>query len=275
MNKIIVPIDFSDTSENAALFAANFSKQIPDAHIVLYHVFDKINAGSDGTPLESDDTDRKAIIEFALQKIQQTLSPLTNASFSVFTEEDNHFVESLDRYARHENAQMIIMGITGASKLGEILMGSNTLNLINRETVPVLIVPPDAKYKNSKNVMLISDFKEVDKTIPVAALRQVLGMLQPTLYVVNVDADHYIELSDAYKAERAKMEKILAGFNPEYAFIRMYDFIDSINQFADDKNIDIIITFPKSHSFLSNIFKTSHTKKLVYHSHVPIVAIHS
>ncbi|HUP13511.1 MAG TPA: universal stress protein, partial [Niastella sp.] len=60
----------------------------------------------------------------------------------------------------------------------------------------------------------------------------------------------------------------------EFYFIRQYDFFDAISQFADDKNIDLIVIVPRDRSFLSGLFKTSHTKKLAYHSHIPIVAIH-
>jgi hypothetical protein len=68
---------------------------------------------------------------------------------------------------------------------------------------------------------------------------------------------------------------MLKDFHPEYYFIRLYDFTDAINQFVLDKNIDMILTVPKSHSFLKSVFKTTHTSKLAYHSHVPIVAIHA
>jgi hypothetical protein len=115
----------------------------------------------------------------------------------------------------------------------------------------------------------------VERTFPVAQLKALLNLFKPTLHVVNVDSEHYIELTDEYKAERAQLDNMLKEFKPEYSFIRMFDFMDTINQIAADKNIDMIITFPKEHSFLSNIFKTSHTKKLAYHSYVPIVAIHS
>jgi hypothetical protein len=37
----------------------------------------------------------------------------------------------------------------------------------------------------------------------------------------------------------------------------------------------MIITIPKNQSFISNLFKITHTSKLAYHSHVPIVAIQS
>lgn len=275
MNKIIVPVDFSETSENAARFAAHLSKDIPEAELILYNVFETIEAGSDGSPLQSDDAGRKSIMEFALQSVKIQLSAITKANISIVAEEDDHFVDSLERYVRHNGIQLIVMGITGATRLGQIFMGSNTLNLISRKTVPVIIVPPDAQFNGAKNIMLISDFKDVDKTIPVAQVKTVLNLFRPKLHIVNVDSEHYIELTDEYKTERAKLDQKLQEFNPEYSFIRLFDFMDTINQVAADKNIDLIITFPKSHSFLSNIFKTTHTQKLVYHSHVPILAIHS
>ncbi|HXB45400.1 MAG TPA: universal stress protein [Puia sp.] len=275
MNKIIVPVDFSETAANAAKFAAYLSKGIREAELIVYNVFGTIEAGSDGSPLQSDDTARKSIMEFALQIMKKELARITDAKISIVVEKDDHFVDSLERYVRHNGVQLIVMGITGATRLGQIFMGSNTLRLVNRRTVPVVIVPPDAQFKDAKNIMLISDFKDVERTIPVAQVKGLLNLFKPTLHIVNVDAEHYIELTDEYKAERSKMDDMLKEFSPEYSFIRLFDFMDTINQVAKDKNIDMIITFPKEHSFLSNIFKTSHTKKLVYHSDVPIVAIHS
>ncbi len=276
MNSIIVPTDFSETSNNAARFAAHLTTHIPDAHLILYNVFDTIEAGSDGSPLESDDAGRKAIMEFALKSVEYELSSITNARISIVAEEDDHFVDSLERYVRHNDIQLIVMGITGATRLGQIFMGSNTLKLVTRQiTAPVVIVPPDAQFKDAKNIMLISDFKDVEKTIPIAPLKSLLNLFKSNLHIVNVDTEHYVELTEEYKSERAKLHAMLDEFNPEYYFIRMYDFMDAINQFVSDKNIDLIITFPRKHSFLSKIFKTTHTKKLAYHSDVPIVAIHS
>ena len=50
------------------------------------------------------------------------------------------------------------------------------------------------------------------------------------------------------------------------------DYLQKIKDGWTD--IDVIVTVPKEHSFLSGLFKTSHTKKLAYHSHVPIIASH-
>jgi nucleotide-binding universal stress UspA family protein len=48
----------------------------------------------------------------------------------------------------------------------------------------------------------------------------------------------------------------------------------AINQFADDNNLDLVITIPKKQKLLEGIFKQSSTKRLVFHSHVPVLCIH-
>jgi nucleotide-binding universal stress UspA family protein len=274
MKKLLVPTDFSDTSKNAALFAAQIAADIQDAKIILIHVSDKITGGSDGSPLTEDDDDRRIILTQALSQLSDELLAVAKVPVEFVMEKGTSLVETLTRYVRYQAIDMVIMGITGATRLEQIFMGSNTLEMAKESTCPVLIVPPDAKYRKIKNVVLASDFKEVDTTIPVAPLKATLDLFKPALHIVNVDSEHYVELTDEYKAERKKLETMLKDYSPEFYFIRQYDFFDAISQFADDKNIDVIVIVPRDRSFLSGLFKTSHTKKLAYHSHIPIVAIH-
>jgi hypothetical protein len=63
-------------------------------------------------------------------------------------------------------------------------------------------------------------------------------------------------------------------YKPEFYFIGTYDFHDTINLFVNDKHIDLVITIPKSHSFIENLFKPNNTKKLVFESTVPVLAAH-
>ncbi len=274
MKKLLVPTDFSDTSKNAALFAAQMAADVQNAKIVLIHVSDKITGGSDGSPLTEDDDDRRIILSQALSQLKDELLAVANVPIEFVMEKGSSLVETLSRYVRHQGIDLVIMGITGATRLEQIFMGSNTLEMAQESACPVLIIPPDAKYRKIKNVVLASDFKEVETTIPVAPLKATLDLFKPALHIVNVDSEHYVELTDEYKAERKKLETMLSNYTPEFYFIRQYDFFDAISQFAEDKNIDLIVIVPRERSFLSGLFKTSHTKKLAYHSHIPIVAIH-
>lgn len=273
MTKFIVPIDFSETSKNAARYAAHLTTLVPDAQLILYNVFEEVDNGSDATHGDNAGHGRKAIMELALQSVQTELSAITSSRISCVAEENSHFLDTLEKYVTKNDIQLIIMGITGATRLGQIFMGSNTLNIVKRGIVPVIIVPPDAHSQSAKNVMLLTDLKDTEETIPVLEVKAILDLFKPKLHVVNVDHEHYVELTEEYKAERAKLENMLAGYNPEFSFIRMFDFIEAANQFVVDRKIDLIMTFPRKHSFLGNVFKTTNTTKLAYHSHVPIVAI--
>jgi nucleotide-binding universal stress UspA family protein len=274
MKKFLVPTDFSETSKNAASYAAQMAAAIPGAKVILINVSDKFTAGSDGSPLTETKKDRRTILTQALAQMVDEIRGGANVEIEYVIEEGSSLVETLDRFVRHQGVNMIVMGITGASRLEQLFIGSNTLDMVDAGVCPVMIVPPNAKFKPIKNVLFASDFKEVDTTIPAEPVKSVLDLFRASLHIVNVDSEHYVEITDEYKAQRVKLEKILGSYTPEFYFIRQYDFLDAVSQFTQDKNIDVIVTVPKEHSFLSGLFKTSHTKKLAYHSHVPIIAIH-
>ncbi len=276
MKTFIVPTDFSDTSKNAARFAVRLAEKVTDAQILLYNVFDKIETeSSDGSVLYNDHDGRRKIMELALESVKTDMNGIApGVKVTCIAEEESSFIDSLERLAKHKGADLIIMGITGATRLGQIFIGSNTLSMVNKNICPVMIVPPDAEFTGIKNIAFTSDFKDVEKTTPVNAIRNVLDIFKPFIHVVNVDSEHYVELTEEYKAERAKLETILTGYETEYYFMRQFDFVDAINQFVMDYKIDMIFTVPKKHSFLGGLFKSSHTKKLAYHSHVPLVAVH-
>ncbi len=279
MNNFIVPIDFSETSKNAARYAAHISTLVPDSQLILYNVFDTLEYGSDSSPLntvdDNEDASRRAIVELALQSVRTELSGITKSPITCVAEENNRFLDTLEKYVRNNNIQLIVMGTTGTSVLNQVFMGSNALNIVKRAIAPVIIVPPGAHSQSAKNVMLLTDFKDIDSTIPIDTVKELLDLFHPRLHIVNVDHEHYVQVTDEYKTERAKLESKLQAYQPDFYFIRLFDFMDAINQFVADNKIDLILTFPRKHSFLSNVFKVTNTTKLAYHSHVPIVAINA
>ncbi len=268
MKKFLVPIDFSDTSLNAAKYAVALSEKVADVHITLYHVYSRISLP---TLTSKDEGSRQMVSESELRAVQEKVAP-GNLNISCVVEEGS-FVENISDYVMGHYIDMVIMGITGSSKITQVFMGTNTLNVIRHVNCPVMIIPPDAKFEGLNKVLFTSDFKDVARTTPFITLKKILDTFRPHLDILNVDSEHYVELTEDFKKEREAMEDKLESYNPEFSFLRSYDFLEGINQFVESKNIDAIITVPRKHSFLSQLFKTSHTKKLAYYSHVPIIAI--
>lgn len=260
MMTVIVPTDFSATANNAALYAVKMLTGVYDVELVLYHVYEK---NSEAT-----------FAEDTLNELKESLSTEGIVKIACRTEQDGDFIESLDRLVRHLDAQLIVMGISSKSRLEQVFFGSNTLKMVQKRTCPVMIIPPEAQYTNLKNVALTSDFKDVQKTTPVVPIKNVLNLFRPAVHIVNVDSEHYVSLTDEYLLQRAYLQDAFKEFHPEFYFIRMFDVHETIQQFIQDKKIDLLITIPRQHSMFSTFFKSSTTKKLVYESVVPILAAH-
>ena len=257
---IIVPTDFSAVANNAAKYAAQLITGDYDTHLILYHVYEKTS-------------EEKEAIEL-LGKLKDELQESSIAKIETRAEESSDFVESLTRFSRHHNAQLIVMGITGKSRLEKVFLGSNTLKMVEKNVCPVLVVPATAQFMQIKNVALLSDFKNVESTIPVVPIKNILKIFHPSLHIINVNSEHYVSLTEEFLNERNRMRELFKEANPEFYFIGTFDLHDTVQQFVNDKNIDMLITIPRHHSFFGSMFKGTNTKKLVYESAIPILAAH-
>jgi nucleotide-binding universal stress UspA family protein len=261
MKDVIIPVDFSEVSLNAARYAADMLSGKPDTHVILYNMFtDQKESKTAGKYLESLKT------EFLQKGVADNIECVK--------EYGEDLIDCLGRLAYQKNAELIVMGISEKDEWKRLFTGSNTIKMAEQNICPVMIVPHDSKYSGIKNIALTSEFKDVDATTPVLAIKTILKMFNASLHIVNVDNEHYVALTDEYLTERNKMEKMFGEFNPEFYFIGMNDFYDAIEQFARDRAIDLLIIIPKNHSLIDRMFSASHTKKLAFHSSVPLLAAH-
>jgi nucleotide-binding universal stress UspA family protein len=259
MLQVIVPLDFSETSLNAAQYAANMYKNRVDVTLILYHYF----SGAED----------KVTAENYLNSLKKELLAIV-PNIEILAESGASFIESLAAFSHVKSAYMIIMGLTGKTALAQRFSGTNTLKMAEKNICPVLIVPANVKFTKINNALITSEMKYVEESPTLLAVKRVLEDFKPALHILNVDDSHYISLTKAFKEERDKMEKLLAAFNPEFYFMRLYDFHEAVNMFTQDKDIDIIIIAPQNHSFFERLFKTQHTKKMIYQSKVPVLAVH-
>jgi hypothetical protein len=154
------------------------------------------------------------------------------------------------------------------------MFGSNTLKLVDKNLYPVMIIPPGAIYKGINNVAFASDFKNIEATTPSVLINSVLEMFNPMLHIVNVNSEHYVSLTEEIQQGKEKFKKLFKAYKTEFYFITMNDFLEALDNFVRDYIIDILITIPKHQSNSGSLFKTTRTKQLAYHSHIPILAAH-
>jgi len=260
MKSVIIPVDFSDTSLNAARYVANMLAAHANTKVILYHNYE-------------NESDRDIALSY-LESLKRELVEKGDSTVEYELERGGDLVENIDRLAHTMRSTLIAMGITGRTTMGQVLIGSNTLKLVDNTIYPVLIIPPDAKYTGLKNVAFASDFEDVQTSTPEIFISSVLEMFNPMLHIVNVNAEHYVSLTESYLTERAKMQRLFAEFKPEFYFIGMNDFFEAVEQFSRDRNIDLLVIIPKNHTFMNSVFSSRHTKKLAHHTSVPLLAAH-
>ncbi len=260
MHRVLIPVDFSETSLNAARYAAKMLAGRQDAVAILYNNYES-----------PDDLDICVNYQESLKK-EFLRTGVVNVECE--REMGGDLIDNIARLAHTIRATLITMGITGKSAIQAAVFGSNTLKLIDRNLYPVMIVPPDAVYKGISNVAFASDFKNVEATTPSALITSVLEIFNPKLHVVHVNKDVYVSLPAEIQEEKNKLREMFSRFNTEFYFITMNDFFEALDNFVKDYSIDVIITIPRHQTNTTSIFKATHTKRLVYHSHIPILAAH-
>ncbi|HEX8331121.1 MAG TPA: universal stress protein [Segetibacter sp.] len=274
MKTILLPTDYSETAKNAALYAFELAKQIGSTKIILYNAYQAPVAVDPSLPvmqlLNMDDIQR--ISEEGMKNFKNELASHADADIHVETLNEFAVLHSnIDDVCEHTRTDLVVMGITGGGGLEEVLIGSNTINVVKHTKVPVLIVPAEAKYKQVKEIVLVCDYKKIDEAIPQKQLKNILEATKAKLFVLNIDhnKDHANDLQEAFGLDNA-----LKDYAPEYHHVDKKDFAEAVNEFVANNEVDMIITIPKKYGFFESIFKRSHTKQLAYHTHVPLLCMH-
>ncbi len=271
MKTILVPTDFSATSKNAALYAVELANQLSAAKMILYNAYQAPVVTEPTMPVMQmlDIETLKKISDDGMKLFKSSLQ-LQNINIQI--EEINEFAvlpNSIDEVCTRTGADLIVMGITGASKFEEVLIGSTAISVVKNTKVPVIIIPPNAKCDKIERVMLACDYKKVEETAPLQPIKELLEATSAKLLVLNIN-----QRQGSTDKSQNELLQMLHNYNPEIHSINTEDFIGGINDFAASNNIDMIITIPKKHGLFEGLFKESHTKQLAFHSHVPLMCIH-
>jgi nucleotide-binding universal stress UspA family protein len=273
MPKILVPIDFSPTSLNAAIYASHFGKAISASKVTLLSVVSESITGDDGTPISGGTYERDQAVIHQLEELQVSLYEMTGVPTSIELKAGD-FAHLVAEYMANHTFDFMVIGVTGSSALEQVFGTSNAVEVIARTATPVLIVPPEANYHKIENVALAVELHHMDELIPMDDLDRWLHWLQPKVHIAHVNKSSNANLTASERSELDKLKERFILFHPrEYLLEEGDSFTGALNDMAEKHRIDLLVTFPQRHSFFNMLFRTSHTKRLVFHSKVPVLAL--
>ncbi len=274
MKRIVVPTDFSASATSAMNYAIEMAKEI-GAAVHLYHVYQVPVAVSDVPVVIVSVEELKKNAEEQLEYLKKGLEHITSDKPVKVTTEATmgNTVDELEELCKRMHPFMVVMGSRGSTGMERILFGSTTLTAIKHLTCPVIVVPPGTNYKGIKKVGFACDFRKVIETTPTHYIQELVQLFGASLHVLNVDYDNK-HFKPETPEESLFLHTLLKDLNPEYHFIEEKDIEDGINKFAEENNLDLVITIPKKHKLLDSLFRKSSTRQLVFESHIPVMCIH-
>ena len=273
MKTLIVPTDFSPVSINAMNYAADMALSI-DASLLLLHVYQIPVTFTEVPVVNISLEEMKKISEEKVAELKKGLEHITSGKLKVYAESRlGEVTDEIEDLCKKINPFAVVMGTKGAGGLERLFLGSNTLTAIRHLTYPVIVVPPGAVFNGIKKIGFACDLNEVVETTPSDKIHEVCTMFNARLLVLNVDYKNKHFLPETPE-ESLLLHTLLEDLDPVYQYIEHEDVVDGINEFAEKQTLDLVITIPKKHKLLSGLFQKSHTRELVFESHIPIMCIH-
>lgn len=268
MKTMIVPVDFSLTSINAAEYAAQMAKQANVEKILLYYTYGgSYQILDDGTDIV------RAEANSQLQHLADSLIPMAGeaAKFELIAGDGFLIDEVLELVEKH-NADLVVMGITGKNTIEQKLIGSNTLRIASDSPCPVLIVPSQAKFETVKRVALSMKFKAgiLDET-PYEGIKNIIKDLNAEMVILNVaDENHRVNPQNIQSGLNAT-HLMFDDVHAKIEFIGEEDVVDHVTAYVNNNEIQMLLSITHKQGFLESLFRGSVTKQLAFYTHVPLM----
>jgi nucleotide-binding universal stress UspA family protein len=275
MKRILFPTDFSKNAEQALKYAISLC-ELMSAELVVLHSCRRVEAFA--YQLLEEETNEELIIEKAKEELDIYCSShcagLNN--FNVIkTVEYGHAVDNIIKSIKKYKVDLVVMGTKGAMGLNEIIFGSNTASTIFKASCPVLSIPEKTKIKKINQIAFATDYRENDID-SINFLATIAGLLKAKIFVVHV-ADFFVpeDYENALlRVFEEDIKKKVQYKNISYQVLRGNNSTKVINSFLKENYIDMLAVSTRRKNIFTKLFDTSFTKKMAYHSSIPLLAFH-
>jgi nucleotide-binding universal stress UspA family protein len=281
MKTYLVPIDFSEAAFNAANFAAELSKQSDVTDIILmnaYYIsfYETMFPDPNMMMLREQEIEESAKDRIhQLEKLKKKLQKQVREGVQIHIRLNrSHLLRAVIDTVSRDNVDVVILGSIGNSSEPGSGIGSHVIKISKASPAPVIVVPPNYRYKLIDEAVIACDFKKVKQSIPLQVLHKLLGSQAIKLLVVNIDPTGKHDGADPeLLAEETALHEMLQSFKTQYYYINKPDVISGVLEFADEHNAQMVIALPHTYSFLQSVLHSSISQQLATTSSVPVLLL--
>lgn len=274
MKKILFPTDFSETANNAFLYALNLAKSI-DAQVYVLHVYElpmitgSLSAGLIQNVYETVELGSFNNFKDNIPQLRQIADEngLNEIPIKFILEEGN-FLYILREIIGEESVDFVVMGTDGNTGIEKMLFGSNTINAITSMKIPILSIPKDMSFKGFKNIGFTTVFDQKDKEA-LKYLIEIANRHQAKIHCMHVSKDG--------KFNQQAMKDWQDQFAGDPIVFEIYHDADPVNavlDFIKEKQIDLLTVVSRNKGFFDKIFSPGFTKKIAHKNITPLFVFH-
>ncbi|HET6225840.1 MAG TPA: universal stress protein [Bacteroidia bacterium] len=91
------------------------------------------------------------------------------------------------------------------------------------------------------------------------------------IFILNVRRKQDTTSLSILPSENLKSK--LSGIKHQFVFSENENVVEGINEFVKKNKVDIVTIVPHQYNLLERLFHTSISKKLAFHTHVPLLVL--
>lgn len=278
MKNILVPVDFSQCSIDAFLYAKGLADTLGFS-IKLVHIYNGNLKTDVSINLHSVKNREEAILkkmdEFVKVNLENSKKSIVLTRQKIETEaivglSTTHEIVELTK--DEDDIAMVVIGTTGSDNMMEKMFGSVSSTVAQRSHCPVILVPKGIEFKEYENVLYASNYESADENL-LDLIVDFGSVFNATMHFVHVEEnDNYETIEDTI------FYKLFENGDPSFLFnivnIKNRSVLSGLNQYADENNVDLIVLVNRQRNYLENIFQLSLTKRMAKASKLPVMVFH-
>jgi nucleotide-binding universal stress UspA family protein len=269
--KILVPVDFTPSSEAAIAVGLKFAK-MHGAELVLLHVVEG-NAPMSEFFAEGDLTEKKRAYSLMMLEKLESQHKGHGIALSHLIKDGKPYTAIL-KAAEEILAEMIVLGTWGSHAVESGMIGSNVNKVVRGARIPVVTVTRQPDKDDFKKILIA-----VDPDFGIRELRHILAVYHnaynPMVELVSIAATE--KDVDALKLYLKKQSAALheQGIKDVMTTVRVGGIIsDAILAYAKDAGHDMIWMETHGRRGISGWILGSITEEVLQYSPVPVLSLH-
>jgi len=215
MDKILVAIDFSESSQNTLDHAADVAKAL-NANLVMLWIKNSKSISHLG--ISKNDDIHKAVEDSFNAFVDSVSSTLNRERIETIIKEGDSSA-TITKVAKELNVKMIIIGTHGAHGYKKYLMGSNANKVLATAPCPVITILPNRDIGRGLDVIVVPIDSGVDtrQKLPLATLMarkfnaeiHILGLYFSNIETIRRRVDSYSDQAHAYVIKQGVKNVVL------------------------------------------------------------------